>query len=721
MRTQDIIKVKDQFYVRARSALADDRQRVLVDGDSFAIFDRLGDFQPVGLGEFGLFHRGTRHLSGFVMRLGGIQPLLLSSTLRDDNAVLAVDVTNPDYKVRGEEVLRGTVHIYRSKFLSANTCFERIRVGNYGLEKMDFILVFQCSADFVDIFEVRGFHRTARGTILEPKAGPKSLELSYVGLDQTVRTTTIHVIGVDADITTKSIRIPIKLSAGQETEFFLSIVCTPGESRGQRTYQGARQALEHSIDPGDGVGCKVFTSNEQFNDWVNRSRADLRMLTAKTDFGPYPYAGVPWFSSPFGRDGIITALQDLWLNPGLAAGVLKFLAATQSDTTDPERDAEPGKIVHEIRKGEMAILKEIPFRQYYGSIDSTPLFLVLASAYFKRTNDLDLMRSLWPHFERALRWIDEYGDRDRDGFIEYSTGSKHGLVQQGWKDSQDSVFMENGALAEGPIALCEVQGYVYAAKRGLADIAVHLGKPELADLLQEQAERLKAQFQQAFWCEGIGVYALALDGQKRPCRIRSSNAAQCLFTGITEEEHAQRIIIECGRDDFYNGWGIRTIASDQPRFNPMSYHNGSIWPHDNALIAYGLASRSDKHLACRILTGLFDASIAIELHRLPELFCGFARRPKKAPTLYPVACSPQAWAAGSVFMLLQACLGLSISAAEKRVYFQYPSLPESIPQIRLTGLDVGGATLDLDISRGRKAVSIGISGREGAVEVVEVH
>ncbi len=719
-RPQDVIKVKDQFYVRARSALADDRRRVLVDGETFAVFDRLGDFQPVGFGEFGLFHRGTRHLSGFVLSFDGIQPLLLSSTLRDDNALLGVDVTNPDCRLSGGEILRGMVHVFRSKFLRGNTCFELVQVQNFGLDPVELALVFQCAADFADIFEVRGFERNQRGQRLEPKMSSKSLELSYQGLDRIVRTTAIHLLGARAEISAKAVRVPLKLSPGEEVEFHLSIVCTPGDAPAQTTYQSACVALERSVERDEGAGCQIYTSNEQFNDWVNRSSADLRMLTAETEYGPYPYAGVPWYSTPFGRDGIITALQELWVKPASAAGVLRFLAANQATDEDRERDAEPGKIVHEIRGGEMAALGEIPFRQYYGSIDSTPLFLILAAAYFERTNDEKLVRSLWPHFEKALHWIDHYGDRDGDGFVEYSTLSKRGLAQQGWKDSQDSVFLADGELAVGPIALCEVQGYVYAAKMGAASLARSLGKHDLAHVLRKQAEGLKERFHQAFWCEEIGLYALALDGQKRQCRVRSSNAGQCLFTGIASDEAAGRIIEECGKEDFFNGWGIRTIARGQPRYNPMSYHNGSVWPHDNSLIAFGLARRADKRLACKILTGLFDASIAIELHRLPELFCGFARRPKKAPTLYPVACSPQAWAAGSIFLILQACLGLSISAADARLSFHYPDLPESLPQVKLTNLSVGDGCVDLEITRTHQLVSVGIARREGSVEVVQV-
>jgi glycogen debranching enzyme len=466
-------------------------------------------------------------------------------------------------------------------------------------------------------------------------------------------------------------------------------------------------------------GCDISTDNEQFNDWVNRSKADLLMLTNETGQGLYPYAGVPWYSTVFGRDGIITAFQTLWMKPQIARGVLRFLAKTQATAEDAQSEAQPGKIVHEIRKSEMARLGEVPFRQYYGTVDATPLFLFLAAAYLERTNDQALIRELWSHLEMALAWIDRYGDPDRDGFVEYSTESR-GLTQQGWKDSFDSVFHADGTLAKGPIALCEVQAYVFAAKKGMAMAARRLKKPEMAEQLAYEADQLRTNFHRAFWCDAIGMYALALDGQKRQCEVRSSNSGQCLFSGIGEPETNNRIIEELGRPSFFSGWGIRTIASSEKNFNPMSYHNGSIWPHDNSLIAWGLAQHGKKGLARRILSGFLDAAIVLELRRLPELFCGFPRRPRKAPTLYPVACSPQAWAAGSVFLLLQSCLGLHISGENSRITFYYPTLPETIEKVCLKNLTVGNGSADLVVTRDRDAISVGISKRIGNIEVITI-
>jgi glycogen debranching enzyme len=717
----EVIEIGNQFYIHAQSS-ADDRTRVLLSGDSFAVFDRYGDIQPIGVGAQGIFSQGTRHLSSLQLRVAGIRPLLLSSAVRDDNILLAIDLTNPDLTLpAGDTVSHGTLHIYRTKFLSNDACYERVLICNYGQHPIETKLSVAFAADFVDIFEVRGQTRPRRGTMLPAEVERSTIVLSYQGLDGCVRRTTIECPRDSTFKGTSELSLPVRLEPREETTVdFHYRFENEGAAREPTTYDDALRRVSAKRAESPLASLDIYTANEQFNDWINRSRADLETMIVNTTFGPYPYAGVPWFSTVFGRDGIVTALELLWLAPNVARGVLAYLAATQATDNDPDRDAQPGKILHETRKGEMAALREVPFGQYYGSIDATPLFVVLAAEYYRQTGDLDFLRQIWPNIEAALNWIDHYGDLDGDGFVEYSRQSEAGLLQQGWKDSQDSVFHTDGSIAKGPIALCEVQGYVHAAKSRIAEVASQLGFQGTADRLREEAAELRRKFAEAFWSDELSIFVLALDGDKRQCRIRTSNAGQCLFSGIASAAHSRRTVETLLSPAMFSGWGIRTVAAGEARYNPMSYHNGSIWPHDNALIALGLAGEIQKELPLKILTGLLDLSIFVDLHRLPELICGFARRPGKSPTLYPVACSPQAWAAGSIFLVLQACLGLSISAKESRIYLQHAALPEALPEVRIRNLKVGTASADLTFRRHEDTVGVQVLRRTGDLEIVSL-
>jgi glycogen debranching enzyme len=523
---------------------------------------------------------------------------------------------------------------------------------NHGLEDLEVPVRVGFDADYTDVFEVRGTVRERRGQRLEDEINKQSVTMSYEGLDRVVRQTCIRSDAKAVRTTAAGLEFEVTLRPKERVAVQLEVCCgshAPNDSIG---YTEALSSARFELAEFSREFPEISSSNSRFSDWIARSISDLEMMIAGNPEKNYPYAGVPWFSTVFGRDGIITALQTLWLNPEIAKGVLDFLAATQADRVDSVADSEPGKILHEMRRSEMAALGEVPFGRYYGSVDATPLFIMLAGAYFDRTADRPFLERLWPHIQRALKWIDEFGDVDGDGFVEYARHSHKGLVQQGWKDSNDSIFHADGKIADPPVALCEVQGYVYAAKLAAARLARVFGNIEQCCELELQAESLRTQFEEKFWCDDLGIYALALDGSKRPCRVRASNAGHGLYTGIASPERARRVADTLMSPDFFTGWGIRTVATTEARYNPLSYHNGSIWPHDNSIIANGMAKYGSKKNAGQVLLALLDLSSEVELHRLPELFCGLKRRPNEAPTLYPVACSPQAWAAAAPFFIL---------------------------------------------------------------------
>ena len=706
-----IIEVENKYYILATSSLADQRTMVLKQGEMFGIFDWLGDIHQVGTGTQGLYHNGTRYLSRLELNINGKRPLLLSSAPREDNQVLVVDLTNPDLPLDETPALKqDTIHLQRLKFLWESKYHESIRLMNFGLEKVRFDLELHFHADYADIFEIRGIPREKRGKKFPARHGKDVITFSYLGLDEVLRNTRIFLSPHPHAIDQKTARFEIELLPRQEMRVEVEIAFIEGPDNTKPVpFEMAREAMNGYMERTHRYCAGIVTSNEQFNDWINRSRSDLITMTTQTPHGLYPYAGVPWFSTPFGRDGIITAMECLWVEPELAKGVLQFLAQTQARDFNDFQDAEPGKIFHEARGGEMANTKEIPFKIYYGTIDATPLFISLAGAYLERTNDVATIRGIWANIRSALEWIDRYGDLDGDGFVEYKTKSSKGLTNQGWKDSQDSVFHEGGSLARDPIALCEVQGYVYDAKIRAAAIAARLGQDALSEQLQAAARELKRKFNELFWSESKQTYVLALDGLKKPCNVVSSNAGHCLFSGIATKERARLTAQKLMGELMFSGWGIRTIASDEARYNPMSYHNGSVWPHDNAMIASGFSRYGLMAEASRTMAGIFETSLFMPGKRLPELLCGFTRVKGKAPTLYPVACSPQAWAVGAVFMMLQACLGLTINAAENSITFSHPRLPPFLNEITITNLRLNNKAVAVQLRRttdGYEALSL---------------
>jgi glycogen debranching enzyme len=725
METNETVETRESFPILATASRLDEMHRVLKHGESFGVFGRSGEIRPGS--EQGLFHEGTRFLSQLEMTLDGQRPLVLNSTVRQDNALI-VDLTNPDLvgdgesQTPGERLLpRDTIHLFTTCFLWEEVCYLQMRLHNFGVEPVDLRLQLRFAADFADIFEVRGTPRGKRGKVMEPDHGRAEVVMDYEGLDDVVRRTRIRFSPDPEELSGRSAMFRAALPARGEVTWTVIFTFQAGSRQPPvLDFAAALELSDAQLQARRLGSASIHSSNERFDEWVDRSISDLHMMITETNRGPFPYAGIPWFSAVFGRDGILTALEMLWLDPAPARGVLGFLAATQANRDDPEMDAEPGKILHEIRLGEMARLGEVPFGRYYGTVDATPLFVMLAGAYWKRTADRPFIEGLWPHVERALEWIDRHGDEDGDGFVEYSRRSSRGLVHQGWKDSCDAIFHADGRLASPPIAPCEVQAYVYGARRAAAALAQALGLPERAAELERQARDLQKAFEKAFWVEETGTYALALDASKRPCAVRASNAGHALLTGIAYPDRARRVAEALMSDTSFSGWGIRTLDAREARYNPMSYHNGSIWPHENALLAQGLANYGLKGMAVQVLSSLYDAMLHFDQQRMPELFCGFHRRPHEGPTQYPVACLPQAWSAASVFLLLQACLGLDVDAPGGRVLLHGPELPDFLRTVRIRNLVVGDASVDLVVERYALDVAVHLERREGDVEVVIV-
>ncbi|MDZ4675964.1 MAG: amylo-alpha-1,6-glucosidase [Oligoflexia bacterium] len=717
---EDIIQLENQIYIKASSSLADPRTRVVKSGEVFAIFDVSGDLKPIGMRAQGLYREATRYLSQFELKIGNQYPLFLSSTIRSDNTLFTADLSNPDLnQANGEVVHRGTFHIFRSKFLTDDACYEQIEITNFGNSKQSLEINLKFKSDFADMFEIRGIPRIQHGTQDQPVIDSSSVRFEYEGLDKIRRTCKLSFHPAPAKISESSAQFIINSNPQEITTLYITINClqTLEAALPAVSFQTAFSQIESTKKLKMTSGCRLTASSERFNAWLNRSKSDIQLMLTQIDGVEYPYAGIPWFNSVFGRDGIITALQYLWIDPDLARGVLTYLAKYQSKENISEQDAEPGKILHEFRKGEMVETGEVPFKRYYGSADATPLFITLAGNYFDWTNDRPFIEALWPSIEAGLQWIDTCGDLDGDGFIEYQRRAPNGLANQGWKDSPDSVSHANGELAQGPIALAEVQGYVYEAKIQAAKIASQLGFNDRSEKLIREANILKTNFQKKFWNEELGTFVIALDGNKQQCKVKSSNAGHCLFSGIASRPQALKTAVTLLSNDMFSGWGIRTLSKSEIRYNPMSYHNGSIWPHDNAIIAEGFSRYGLKDEALKLITTLFDVSTYMDLYRLPELFCGFDKRTGEGPTFYPVACSPQAWAAGSVFMLLKACLGLVVDSYNNKISFYHPVLPNFLTDLSIKNLKTAHSTVDLLLRRHQDEISVYVQKRTGNVEI----
>lgn len=679
------------------------RLYALKDRDTFIVADSHGDI--AGAAD-GLFHDDTRILSRWELTLGDRSPTLLSGAVSQDNVYFTSHGLNRAIPVPGGPAAPpGVVHMERKRFLWQERLYERIRVTSYSPDPVELPLVFRFEADFRDMFEVRGARRRARGRLHPPEVADCTVRFRYDGLDGVARASVLAFSDAPLGLSECQAEFRISLKTDECREIYVEVGAADAEVPARGRFRAAAARARYAMRARRRQGARITTNGRLFNAWIDKSRADLALLTTPMKSGPYPYAGIPWFSTAFGRDGILTAWQILWFDPSLAKGVLSYLAEWQAQDTSAFQDSAPGKIMHETRRGEMSALGEVPFGRYYGGVDTTPLFVALAGAYADRTGDYAQLDLWWPALERAAGWIVTMADRHPLGLISYARAMDGGLTNQGWKDSGDSIFHADGRFPEGPVALVEVQGYAYAAYRTMAAMTARRGDSEAAEGWSKRAAALRGVVEDRFWMPEEGFYGIALDGQGELCRVVASNPGHLLFTGLPRADRAERVARRLFSSDFFSGWGLRTLATDQPRFNPMSYHNGSVWPHDTTLTALGLSYYGERAGVVKLTSALFEAATQLEM-RLPELFCGFPRAAGEPPVAYPVACLPQAWAAGSVFMLLQACLGLSISGEGAEVEIRDPILPLGIDRLSLEGLQIGDGSIDLTFERQGPRVAV---------------
>jgi glycogen debranching enzyme len=686
----------------------------LKDGNAFLLADALGDIQGK---DDGLFVNDTRFLSRFELTIAHRRPSLLGAAIDQNNTLFTAHLTNrPLPSLGAESIPKGVIHIERRRFLYDERLFEHLQLHNFSEDNALIPARIGVAADFVDIFEVQGHVRAARGEILPSRAHGRSIELGYRGRDGLVRTTCIAFSSNPQSISATGAEFVIRVERGSVAELFIEIATSMAELPSAQRYTSTERQLNQAMQRRIAQGASINTSGRLFNEWIGKSRSDLALLTTPLETGPYPYAGIPWFATQFGRDAIITAMQTLWVNPELAAGVLAFLASTQARTESSFRDSQPGKIMHETRRGEMALLDEVPFARYYGGVDTTPLFVMLAGAYEKRTGDRSVVDTYWDNILAAVGWIEQRMRASPTGFLDYARGERTGLANQAWKDSQDSMFHADGHFPLGPLAVVEVQGYVYAAFNSMSELAAIRGDRHTADDWQVRAEQLRRAIEQQFWLPELEFYAIAIDGDGTPCRVSASNAGHLLFCGVPDTQRATRVCDQLLAPRSSSGWGIRTLATDQPRYNPMSYHNGSVWPHDSALCAAGIARYGGRASVAKLLSDIFEAANHFGM-RLPELYCGFERVPGQGPVAYPVACLPQAWASGALFMLLQSALGIQIHGGSKEIHIERPLLPIGIESLAITDLKIGESSVDLEFHRlGTEVVAV--PGRRTDIKVM---
>jgi len=695
----------------------------LIEGKTFLSTTVAGDITPAGAPDVGFFHDDTRFLSYLELKVGGHRAVVLSSST-ENTFVSQIELTTGNITLRDSfDLPENTIHIRREQLLGNDVFFDRFTFENFNLAPVDMFIELCFEADFVDVFQVRGCPRSAHGQYYRPVVERDRLSFHYRGLDGILRYTVVAMQPAPAHIGERTARWDLKLPPLKR--FHIEVTVTP-------VVEGRR-----SVSSNYDFAANLKRRRETYSEWQSLSTIfssshgvfDAALQTAIGDFHALQIpegdqctigAGIPWFATIFGRDSIIASYQALSLNPQLAMDTLRVLARYQGTEYNDWRDEEPGKILHELRDGEMTRSGEMPFGPYYGSVDATPLFLILLSETYNWTADDELMRELLPAAYRALDWIDRYGDLDGDGFVEFLRRSPKGLVNQGWKDSWDANMRPDGTVARPPLALVEVQGYVYEAKYRMASLLRAFGDTGRAERLRKEAADLAKRLEKAFWMAEPGYYAMALDDKKRPLEVISSNAGQLLFTRVLTRDRARAVVNRLMHEDMFTGWGWRTLASSERVFNPLSYHRGSVWPHDNSLIAHGMALNEFRRPVLRILTAMFQAALNFRDYRLPELFCGVQRRENDEPVHYPVSCSPQAWASGALLLILSSVLGIRPSAPRKELNIVNPALPDWLDHLHIRNLRVGKSRVGLDFSRRRDRTFCNVVDIEGDKLLVNV-
>lgn len=676
--------------------------------------------------ELGIYFNDTRYLGIWETTFNGVSPIALASELRFNGNTVVFSMSNGDFPVLGGpgRIPRDTFLIRRVMTLLGDVLYETLEIKNFDQKEHVLQIEQWAGGRFDDVFEVRGFSRPRRGRALPSEEfrepGRTTSVLRYEGLDGRIRRTWIQrfyegeKVRVSPGLVSyfTRLRIPAK-----QTALLRTIVSF--DERGDGRFCGRDFAtlnvaekmklLAEGSEQTPFSPLVIETDNAIMNRAIHNAELDVFMLlTQETPTLRYPYAGIPWFSAPFGRDGLITAYQLLPWAPQVARGVLDYAFQTQGTKVDAFTDEQPGKIFHEMRRGEMSATREVPFIPYYGSVDSTPLALILLHEYVRWTMDLERLRDWWPHALKAIQWMDQWGAVDRDGFVGYAMQSSRGLVNQGWKDSSDSIMHADGRLARAPIRLCEVQGYAYRAKLGMSSLALLLGEHQSAERFRRQVLEFRARFLERFWNPAGRYIHLAIDGDGRECAVRSSNMGHCLWSGILHPEHARGVADHLLSDAMFSGYGIRTLADGEVAYNPLSYHNGSVWPHDNSLIMEGFGNYGFTSELERLAQAMIEVLESSEDFRLPELFCGFRRRGNAPPVPYQVACKPQAWSAGSVFLMLKAMLGISMETDQSYLVFNFPTLASKMESLEIKNLRARDWEMDLRLRQGVRGAQVDV-------------